>query len=44
MGNRPGSVHEELVVDLPLPRDRRDTALGDLKAAALTSLHLAHVI
>ena len=44
MGSRPGSVRQELRIDLPRPRDRRDPALATLKAAALTELHLAHAI
>lgn len=44
MGNRPSSIREELPVDLPHPRDRRDPLLASLKAAALTQLQHAHVI
>ncbi|MNZ81631.1 Aliphatic sulfonates import ATP-binding protein SsuB [compost metagenome] len=44
MGSRPSSVRQQLVVDLPRPRDRRDPALAALKAEALTELQLAHVI
>ncbi|WP_219062028.1 ABC transporter ATP-binding protein [Pseudomonas sp. UMAB-08] len=44
MDNRPSSIRQELRVDLDRPRDRRDPALALLKAQALTSLHLAHVI
>lgn len=44
MGSRPSSVRQELVVDLPRPRDRRDPALAAFKAEALTELHLAHAI
>jgi len=44
MGNRPGNIRQELHVNLPQPRDRRDPELARLKAEALTALHLAHVI
>jgi len=44
MGNRPSSIREELPIDLPHPRDRRDPLLASLKAAALTQLQHAHVI
>ena len=44
MGSRPGGVRQELRVDLPRPRDRRDPVLAALKAEALTELHLAHAI
>ncbi|OCR23827.1 sulfonate ABC transporter ATP-binding protein [Pseudomonas syringae] len=44
MGNRPSSIREELPVNLPHPRDRRDPLLASLKAAALTQLQHAHVI
>lgn len=44
MGNRPSSIREELPVNLPHPRDRRDPLLASLKAAVLTQLQHAHVI
>ncbi|QXI30666.1 ABC transporter ATP-binding protein [Pseudomonas vanderleydeniana] len=44
MDNRPSRIRQALAVDLPHPRDRRDPRLADLKARALTELHLAHVI
>lgn len=44
MDNRPSSIHQELTVDLPHPRDRRDPRLAQLKALSLTELQRAHVI
>ena len=44
MDNRPSRIRQELVVQLPHPRDRRDPLLARLKALALTELHRAHVI
>ncbi|MFI3045447.1 Aliphatic sulfonates import ATP-binding protein SsuB [Pseudomonas coronafaciens pv. coronafaciens] len=44
MGNRPGTITHELLVEVPAPRDRRDPLLARLKAQALTGLHQAHVI
>ncbi|MCY1383826.1 hypothetical protein D9M69_719900 [compost metagenome] len=44
MGTRPSAIRQELRVDLPRPRDRRDSELARLKAEALTELHLAHAI
>ncbi|MNZ90807.1 Aliphatic sulfonates import ATP-binding protein SsuB [compost metagenome] len=44
MGTRPSGIRQELRVDLPRPRDRRDSELARLKAEALTELHLAHAI
>ncbi|UCJ15562.1 ABC transporter ATP-binding protein [Pseudomonas sp. MM211] len=44
MGNRPSGIRQELIVNLPRPRDRRDGELSRLKAEALTELHLAHAI
>lgn len=44
MDNRPSSIRQTLQIDLPHPRDRRDPQLAQLKALALTELHLAHVI
>ncbi|NWB45743.1 ABC transporter ATP-binding protein [Pseudomonas gingeri] len=44
MGNRPGSIRQELSVDLAHPRDRRAPLLAELKASALTELQQAHVI
>ncbi|KPW40707.1 Aliphatic sulfonates import ATP-binding protein SsuB [Pseudomonas coronafaciens pv. atropurpurea] len=44
MGNRPGTITHELLVEVPAPRDRRDLLLARLKAQALTGLHQAHVI
>jgi sulfonate transport system ATP-binding protein len=35
---------QELAVQLPHPRDRRDPLLARLKAQALTELQQAHVI
>lgn len=42
MGTRPASIREELQVNLPRPRDRRDPELGRLRAEVLTVLHQAH--
>jgi len=44
MDNRPSRIRQELAVQLPHPRDRRDPLLARLKALALTELHRAHVI
>ncbi|EJM81063.1 ABC transporter ATP-binding protein [Pseudomonas sp. GM60] len=44
MDNRPSSIRQELAVQLPHPRDRRDPLLAQLKALALTELQRAHVI
>ncbi|WP_273820393.1 ABC transporter ATP-binding protein [Pseudomonas asplenii] len=44
MDNRPSRIRQALAVDLPHPRDRRDSQLADLKALSLTELHRAHVI
>ena len=44
MGNRPGSIRQELSVELAHPRDRRAPLLAELKARALTELQQAHVI
>lgn len=44
MDNRPSNIRQTLKVRLPHPRDRRDITLAQLKAQALTELHLAHVI
>ena len=44
MGNRPGSIRQELPVKLAHPRDRRAPLLAELKARALTELQQAHVI
>ncbi|MBD8093956.1 ABC transporter ATP-binding protein [Pseudomonas fluorescens] len=44
MDNRPSSIRQELAVDLPHPRDRRDPVLAQLKAQSLTELQRAHVI
>lgn len=44
MDNRPSSIRQELAVDLPHPRDRRDPLLAQLKALSLTHLQRAHVI
>ncbi|CAD5108387.1 ABC transporter ATP-binding protein [Zestomonas carbonaria] len=44
MGSRPSGIRQELTVNLPRPRDRRDAELARLKAEALTELHLAHAI
>ncbi|WP_338491261.1 ABC transporter ATP-binding protein [Pseudomonas trivialis] len=44
MDNRPSSIRQELAVQLPHPRDRRDPLLARLKAQALTELQQAHVI
>ncbi|WP_248747671.1 ABC transporter ATP-binding protein [Pseudomonas sp. MWU12-2037] len=44
MGNRPGSIRQELSVKLGHPRDRRAPLLAELKARALTELQQAHVI
>ena len=44
MGNRPSSITDDIAINLPPPRDRRDPALASFKAQALTQLQLAHVI
>jgi sulfonate transport system ATP-binding protein len=44
MGNRPSIIRQALAVELPHPRDRRDSALASLKALSLTELQQAHVI
>ncbi|WP_207286249.1 ABC transporter ATP-binding protein [Pseudomonas sp. FW300-N2A2] len=44
MDNRPSSIRQELAVQLPHPRDRRDPQLAQLKALSLTELQRAHVI
>ena len=44
MDNRPSRIRQELAVQLPHPRDRRDPLLARLQALALTELHRAHVI
>ena len=44
MDNRPSSIRQQLSVDLPHPRDRRDPQLASLKALSLTELQRAHVI
>ncbi|NWB86948.1 ABC transporter ATP-binding protein [Pseudomonas gingeri] len=44
MGNRPGSIRQELSVKLAHPRDRRTPLLAELRARALTELQQAHVI
>lgn len=43
MDNRPSNIHQELMVELTHPRDRRDPLLTRLKAL-LTELQRAHVI
>lgn len=44
MDNRPSRIRQEMAVDLPHPRDRRDPLLAQLKALSLTQLQRAHVI
>lgn len=44
MGNRPSSITDDIAINLPHPRDRRDPALASFKVQALTQLQLAHVL
>lgn len=44
MGANPGVVRREVAIDIPHPRDRRDSALAATKAEILTELYSAHII
>jgi ABC-type nitrate/sulfonate/bicarbonate transport system ATPase subunit len=43
LSERPGGIQRTLSVDVPRPRDRRDSALASLRASLLDELHLSRV-